>query len=136
MKYAVRASRGCRTGSLAWSSLWMFRQASRSRSPGESGRTRTTPQHSAGYSASACARMRENSSALRIIQRDQPSAPPARATCPRRGRACPPGEGGDDRHFVAVLEWRLYALERLDRLAVHVDVDVLEHLALLIPHEP
>ena len=42
----------------------------------------------------------------------------------------------NDRHLVAVLQRRALALERFDRLAVHVDVHVLMYLAALVAHEP
>src|SRR5207249_1796602 len=56
----------------------------------------------------------------------QPSVPLARTA----------RQGGNDRHLVAVLERCGESVERLDRLAVYVDIDVVVHLAALVAHEP
>src|SRR6476646_3310764 len=114
MKYAVRESRGWRRGSLSWRSSWMLRHRISSRSGAGTSRTISTPQHSAGYSATACA---EGKPATRE------GGPAAR-------------EGGNDRDLVPVLQRGVEPLQGLDRLVVHVDVHVVVHLALIVPHEP
>src|SRR6266478_2232200 len=104
--------------SLGSSSSWILRQARSNRSPALS---ITTPQHSPGYSAIAWARMRAYSSGVRIIERES-TAEESRPA---------PREGWNDRHLVPVLERGLQALERLDRLAVDVDIHVDAHVRLL-----
>ena len=54
----------------------------------------------------------------------------------QRGSQPPPPERRDDAHLVAVLDPRAEAGRVVDRLAVHVDVDVPVQLALLVAHEP
>src|SRR5947208_4935844 len=52
-----------------------------------------------------------------------------------RARSTAPGDGGDDRDLVAVLERGLLGLEEPNVLLVHVDVDEAPQLARLV-HEP
>src|SRR5438034_2611920 len=52
-----------------------------------------------------------------------------------RAGSTAPGDGGDDRDLVAVLERGLLRLEKPDVLLVHVDIDEAPQLARLV-HEP
>src|SRR6185437_6383593 len=45
-------------------------------------------------------------------------------------------EGRNARDLVPVLQRGVEPLQGLDRLVVHVDVHVVVHLALIVPHEP
>src|SRR3972149_506680 len=104
----------------------MLRHASSRRSGCAPGRSITPPQHSDGYSASACASIRAYSSGVRIIARE--SAPGEGRPAPCKGRPAP-CKGRNDRDLVAILQRRLKPLERLDALVVYVDVDVVMDFA-------
>src|SRR4029453_2653210 len=106
----------------------MLRHARSSRSPGLS---TTPPQTSPGYSAIAWARMRAYSSGVRIIEGE--SAAESRPASYEGRRA--PREGGNNRHLVSFLERGLQSRERLDGLAVHIEVHVVVNLARLVAHE-
>src|SRR5262245_58470417 len=103
----------------------MLRHGRRSRSPL---RSITTPQHSPGYSATACALMRAYSSGVRIIERE------SRAAAPRQGRPAP-RQGRNDRDLVAVLQRGRLPLQRLDGLAVDVEIHVVMYFAFLVARE-
>src|SRR5213593_3823701 len=75
--------------------------------------------------------MRAYSSGVRIIEGE--SAAESRRAA-REGRPAP-REGRNDRHLVSVLERGLQSLERLDGLAVHIEVHVVVNLARLVAHE-
>src|SRR5882672_6810455 len=105
----------------------MLRQGIRARSGAGAERASNTPQHSAGYSASACARTRPSSSGVRII-------PPRSPSAAHEGRAAA-REGRNNRDFVPVLEHSLEPLQRLDGLVVHVDVHVVMDLTLVVAHQ-
>src|SRR5690242_21615114 len=106
----------------------MFRHVIRSRSGVGAPRSISTPQHSDGYSASACAWTRPNSSGVRIIRPRSDS--PAREGWPAAR------EGRNNRNLVPILERGLEPLQCFDGLVVHVDVDVVVHLALIVAHQP
>ena len=99
----------------ACSSFWMLRQ--RQQRGARRAAREDHAAHSRGYSADRLgARSASSSSAsVRAITAARPQAPA--------------GQGRDDRDLVAVLQRRVAALQRLDRLAVDVDVHVVVHLA-------
>src|SRR5574341_1364231 len=112
----------------------MLRHGISSRSGAGVSRVSSTPQHSDGYSASACARTRASSSAVRIIRPRSPSA--ARESGPAAREGWPAArEGWNDRDLIAVLERGLEPLQGLDGLVVHVDVDVMVHLTPVVAHQ-
>src|SRR5712691_4339127 len=149
--YAVRASRGYVFGSFLWSSFCSFRHGSHRRSGVGVVRSRTNPQHSKGYSRMAWALICANSAGVTIIGGTGLSVGRGPARTSGRGRACisergrasppgrgpasPPGEGRNDRDLVPVLQDGAEPVQRFDRLAVHVHVDVIVNLPRLVAHE-
>src|SRR6266508_1465994 len=82
-----------------------------------------TPQHSFGYSASACSQICRSSSVVTII---------GGLAIQRRGAA---GQRRDDCDLVALLQRGAETAEPVDRLAVHVDGDVLMDLTRFVAHQ-